>query len=104
MFGIDRRALEVCWTVFLFVLALGLVYVIRETLVVFALALFFAYLLSPVVDLVERRFPTRVSRPAVLGLVYLLILGALLSALIPLGARIGEEAASLASRLPQALQ
>ena len=103
MFGIDRHALQVTWTVFLFVLALGLVYLVRDTLVVFALSLFFAYLLSPLVDFLESRFSARLSRPMVLAVVYVAVLGVVISALIPLGARIGEEAAALAGRLPDAI-
>ena len=54
MLGIDRRALKVGWTLFLFALVLGALYEIRHTLVIFALALFLAHLLSPVVELLVR--------------------------------------------------
>ncbi len=104
MLGLDRRTLQVAWTLFLFVLGLGTVYAVRHTLMIFALALFFAHLLSPVVEFIERYIPRRVPRPAVLALVYVVLIAALLSALIPLGTRIGEQAAVLAGRLPQAMQ
>jgi predicted PurR-regulated permease PerM len=102
--GIDARALRVVWTIFLFALAVGFVYVIRETLIVFALALFLAQLLSPVVDLVERFVHQRKSRTAALVTVYVLLLAAAVAILAPLGSKIGEEASALATRLPDAIQ
>src|SRR4029077_3484511 len=103
MLGIDRRALKVGWTLFLFALALAAIYEIRRTLVIFALALFLAHLLAPVVELLARRV-RGVSRTVALALVYLVLLGALISIAIPIGSRIGEQAAGLASRLPAAIQ
>ena len=47
MLGLDRRAAGYAWTVVFVFLLLGLVYLIRETLFIFAVALLFAYLLSP---------------------------------------------------------
>jgi predicted PurR-regulated permease PerM len=98
MLAIDQRTLRVVWTVFLFSLLLLLVYQIRETLLVFACAIFFAYMLSPVVGLIERFMPKR--RALALGIVYILLVGALVGlgfALIP---RVAAEATSLLTRLP----
>jgi predicted PurR-regulated permease PerM len=103
MLGIDRRALKVGWTLFLFALVLAALYEIRHTLVIFALALFLAHLLSPVVEFLVR-LRRGVSRTAALALVYLALLGALISIAIPIGSRIIEQAAGLASRLPAAIQ
>jgi len=50
---------------------LFLVYKARETIIVFIVALFFAYMLSPVVDAVERFAPKRMSRNVSLAIVYL---------------------------------
>src|SRR6266849_4189324 len=104
MLGLDRRALQVAWTLFLFAAVAGLIYEIRRTLVIFTLALFLAHLLAPIVDFAERFVPRRVSRVAVLGIVYVLLLAALVSVTIPIGSRIGEEAAGLANRLPEAMK
>jgi predicted PurR-regulated permease PerM len=98
MLGIDEKALRVTWTVFLFTLLLLVVYSIRETLLVFAGAIFFAYVLSPIVTLIERVLPKR--RAVALGLVYVVLLGAMVGlgfALIP---RLASEAISLFKRLP----
>jgi predicted PurR-regulated permease PerM len=104
MLGLDRRTLQVAWTLFLFVLVLGTIYEVRHTVMIFTLALFFAHLLAPVVEFIERFVPSRVPRPAVLALVYAILIAALVSALIPVGSRIAEQAAVLAARLPQAIQ
>jgi predicted PurR-regulated permease PerM len=103
MLGIDRRTLETAWTLFLFALLLIVIYETGRTLVIFALALIFAHLLAPVVGFMERRLPRSVPRVATLGMVYVVLLGALVAVMIPLGSRISEEASSLAGRLPQFL-
>ena len=98
MFGIDEKALRVTWTVFLFGFLLFVVYSIRETLLVFAAAVLFAYVLSPIVSLIERFLPKR--RVMALSIVYVVLLGALVGlgfALIP---RLAAEATSLLTRLP----
>jgi predicted PurR-regulated permease PerM len=98
MFGIDEKALRVTWTIFLFTFLLVVVYLIRETLFVFAGAVLFAYILSPIVTLIERFLPKR--RTVALGIVYVVLIGALVGlgfALIP---RLASEATSLFTRLP----
>lgn len=104
MLGIDKPALRIAWTVFLFALVAVLVYEIRRTLVIFALALFFSHLLAPVVAFFERHVHARVPRTAILALVYLALLAVIVATLISVGSRIGEEAASLAEQLPHLLR
>lgn len=104
MLGIDVRALRAVWTVFLFALVVATLFLIRETLVVFVLAIFLAYLLEPVVKLVERVAMKKWSRVAALGLVYVTLLGLAAAILIPIGSKIGEEASALAARVPEAMQ
>ena len=62
MLGIDRRVLQTAWTLFLFLFTLAAIYEIRRTLVLFALALFLANLLSPVVERVHWLIPPSGSR------------------------------------------
>ena len=104
MLGLDQRALKMTWTVFLFALVAATVYVIRNTLVTFALALFLAHLLGPVVTLVDRVTPAHVPRTAALGLVYVALIAAFIAILIPLGSTISEQAGNLAKRLPEVLK
>src|SRR4029077_12308712 len=103
-FELDGRALRAAWTVFVFVLVVALIYLTRSVLVIFTLAIFLAHLIAPLVDRIVRLTPRRVSRTMVLAIVYLASIGVALAVLIPVGAKIGEEASMLASRLPEALK
>ncbi len=98
MFGIDERALRVAWTVFLFALLLTVVYFIRSTLLLFGGAIFFAYMLSPVVALIERFIPRR--RSLALGLVYVAFVGLLVFIGFELLPTFAREATSLVQTLP----
>jgi len=98
MMGIDRRALRVAWTVFLFGLALTVIWFIRSTIAVFAAAVFFAYILSPVVGLVERFIKRR--RGLALAIVYCLLVGLLVLIGFQLVPAVAGQAINLSSRLP----
>lgn len=104
MLGIDKPALKIAWTVFLFALVGVLLYQIRQTVMIFVLALFFSHLLAPVVAFFERTGHKRVPRVVILALVYVAVLAVIVGALISVGSRIGEEAASLATRLSDVLK
>lgn len=104
MLGIDQRTLKVVWTIFAFTLLLIVVFVIGRVLIIFALALIFAHLLYPAVSFVERVTPERVPRSVSLAMVYVVLVGAMVLAAIPLGSRVSREAQVLAQRLPAALQ
>ncbi len=101
MLEIDDRALRVVWTVFLFGLLLAVIYFIRDTILLFAIAIFFAYMLSPLLALVERVMPRR--RNLALALVYVLLIGALVAIGFQVIPAIGEQATSFATRLPTLL-
>ncbi len=102
MAGIDSRALRVAWTVFLFVLFLSIIYYIRDTLVLFAAAIFVAYMLSPLVDLIERFIPKR--RNIALTIVYVLFIGGLVLLGFELIPTLAAQAMSLVTRLPHLVQ
>ncbi len=101
MFGVDDRALKIVWTIFLFFLFIVVVYTIRQTLLLFAASIFFAYVLSPVVGLIERFLPNR--RAIALAIVYVLLVGALVGIGFALVPAIVAQASSLVSRLPSLL-
>jgi predicted PurR-regulated permease PerM len=103
MLGIDRRTLEIAWTLFLFALVIFLVYEIRRTLLLFALAVILAHLLAPVVNFIERLIPRRVPRVTAIIFVYIAVMAVIVAAMIPLGSRLSTEAATLANRLPDVL-
>jgi predicted PurR-regulated permease PerM len=104
MLGLDQRALKILWTVFLFALAVVGMYVVRNTLVTFALALFLAHLITPIVALVDRFTPAQVPRNAALAFVYVVLIGAFIATMIPLGSAIAEDATTLARKLPDLLK
>jgi len=103
MLGIDQRSLKIAWTLLLFGLLIALVYTVRHTLVIFVLAIFLAQLLYPLVALVERFTPPRVPRAASLALVYVVLLGIVTAIIIPIGSALTEDAATLAGKLPGAV-
>src|SRR5579871_1450618 len=104
MLGLDRRTLQIAWTLFLFAAAVGLIYEVRRILVIFALALFFAQMLTPIVEAVTRAFGARISRTLALAVVYILFVGVLITIMIPLGQKLAEEGAALATRIPDAVK
>ncbi len=93
----DARTARVLTTVLLFALALGFLYVARQTLMAFLFAIFFAYLMSPLVSNLEKLLHGRVRAIAV---IYLLLLGVVVLFFISMGPRIGRESARLGQSLP----
>ena len=104
MLGIDPRAARAAWTVLLLALLVAAAYAIRSTLAVFMVAVFFAYLLMPLVVAVERYTPRRISGTLALAIVYLLLVGFIVALGFTLGARLADEANNLATRLPDLLK
>jgi predicted PurR-regulated permease PerM len=102
MFVINRRAANFAFTVAIVLLVLYLVYLIRATLFVFVLALLFAYLLSPLVNLLDRFLPGRTRTPA-LALAYLIFVGLSVFLVIEIGSTVVEQATALAKKLPDML-
>jgi predicted PurR-regulated permease PerM len=104
MFGLDVRMLRKVWTVFLFALVVLLIYRTGRTIAIFALAVFLAHLLGPIAEQVERIIPQRrISRNISLAIVFSLLIVLISTVLVPIASQVGQQAASLASRLPEAL-
>jgi predicted PurR-regulated permease PerM len=93
----DGRTARVLITVLLFALGLGFLYVARATLIAFLFAIFFAYLMSPLVSYLEKLLRGRVRAIAV---IYLLLLGLLILFFVSMGPRIAHESARLSQSLP----
>lgn len=100
MLGIDPRAARAAWTILLIALLVAAAYAVREILAVFMIALLFAYMLMPLVGLVERFTPKQVSTRLALVIVYVILVGIIITLIITLGSRLVDEANSLAARLP----
>ena len=103
MLGFDRRAARYTWTVALIVLLLVLVYQVRQTLFVFVLAVLFAYLLAPLVNVLDRVLPMRRTRTLALALAYVLVVAILVVAVMQIGSRVVEEANTLIKTFPDLL-
>ncbi len=97
---IDTRTTRVLFTVLLFVLGLGFLYVARKTLVVFLFAVFFAYLMEPAVSRLEKWLR---GRGRAIAIIYILLLAGLSLFFFSVGPRIGREGARLVQTLPDLL-
>ncbi len=93
----DARTARVVITLLLFGLGLGFLYVARQTLIAFLFAVFFAYLMSPVVSYLEKLLRGRVRAIAV---IYILMLALVVLFFVSMGPRIGRESARLGQSLP----
>jgi predicted PurR-regulated permease PerM len=97
----DGRTARVLITVLLFALGLGFLYVARATLIAFLFAIFFAYLMSPLVSYLEKLLH---GRGRAIAIIYLLLLGLLILLFVAMGPRIGREGARLIQSLPALAQ
>jgi predicted PurR-regulated permease PerM len=104
MLGIDRRAARYTFTAAVVLLLLYLVYLVRSTLFIFVLALLFAYLLSPLVNMLDRLLPGKKTRTPALALAYIIFLGVMISAGILIGSTVVEQAKELNARLPAMME
>lgn len=103
MFGFDVKIAKIVWTGLLVLLALYVVYSIRQTLLIVTFAIFFSYLIYPLVGYAERLSPRAVPRTALIGLIFGLVFVVLAIAVSVLGSRLADEAAKLSEQLPNLL-
>jgi predicted PurR-regulated permease PerM len=104
MFLLDARTARVTWTVLVFAAGVYLTYLLRLPLMIFVFSLFFAYLIFPLVRMVERGLPRRGGRPLAIGVVYVLLLLALIGVGLGGGPRLSGEVARLTEKAPQMSQ
>lgn len=104
MLGLDARAAKYTWTAIVVVLLLYGAYVLQKTLFVFILSLLLAYLLHPLVSVLDRLMPGRRSRTPALALAYVLVIAALGLVAFQIGSRVLEQAHTLAGQFPALLQ
>ena len=93
----DTRTARALITAALFALALAFLYVTRQTLVAFLFAIFFAYLISPLVSYLERIFK---SRGIAIAVIYTLLLGVVVLFFVAMGPKVTREGARLGQSLP----
>jgi predicted PurR-regulated permease PerM len=98
---IDGRTTRVLFTVLLFAIGLGFLYVARRTLIAFLFAVFFAYLVDPAVSRVQRWTK---SRGIAIAIIYAMIVIMLATFFFFVGPNIGREAQKLTESLPSLLE
>ncbi len=98
----DKTTARVLATVLLFAAVLALLYLARKTLIVFLFAIFFAYLLEPIVDRVQRWSKGSRGRGILLTYVVLLIVVTVL--LLIFGPKIATEGQRLSQSVPKLVQ
>src|SRR3954467_12680975 len=101
MFFLDARTARVVWTVLVIVGGLALAYAMRVPLLLLVFSVFFAYLVFPLVQFLERWMPRRGRRPLAIAVVYLVLIGALVGLGLGVGPRLSEEATRLWANAPQ---
>ena len=101
MLGFDRRAAKFAWTVGLVAFALFSLYAVRSTIFVLVLALFFAYLVYPLVKRVLALAPSRLSNTIATALVFAILLLALALVVALAGPPIVEQASALSQEIPK---
>jgi predicted PurR-regulated permease PerM len=100
MFGLEARIARNAWTVILLLLFVSLVYLIGQTLLIFIIALLFAYLLWPVINFLSQKLPGKSKMPA-LTIVYVVFTGILIFIGVAVGSRVADQASALAERVPE---
>jgi predicted PurR-regulated permease PerM len=98
---IDARTSRVLFTVLLFALALGFLYIARRTLIAFLFAVFFAYLVDPAVSRVEKWVR---GRGRAIALIYILLVALLITFFFFVGPQIGRQAQRLSESVPKLLE
>ena len=98
---IDVRTSRVLFTVLLFALGLGFLYIARRTLIAFLFAVFFAYLMDPAVSRVEKWVR---GRGRAIGLMYLLLVALLITFFFIVGPQIARQGQRLSESLPKLLE
>jgi predicted PurR-regulated permease PerM len=104
MLGLDPKAARATWTVIAVLLLCLTIYSIRHTLFMFIVAILFAYLLLPIVDLLDRFLPIKRSRGPALAIVYTLLIAAIVVAGIEIGSSVAAQANNLAERISEYLK
>jgi predicted PurR-regulated permease PerM len=99
---IDQRTARVVSTILLIIAVLALVYFAHNTLIAFLFAIFFAYLIDPLVEQVSKSF--KLSRGRSIAIVYVIIFSGLGVLFVFVGPNIVRESEKLIQTLPALYQ
>jgi predicted PurR-regulated permease PerM len=98
---IDARTSRVLFTVLLFALGFGFLYIARHTLIAFLFAVFFAYLVDPAVSRIEKLVR---GRGRAIAVIYLLLVVLLITFFFFVGPKIARQGQRLSESLPKLLE
>jgi len=98
---LDIRSVRVLFTTLCFVLCLALIYLARQTLMVFLFAIFFAYVLAAPVAYLQRRYKGSHGRIKAVVTVYVIVFGSIAILVAVIGPRIVAEAKHFSQHLPE---
>ncbi len=101
MAPVDSRTSRILFTVLLFALGLYVLYAVRHTLTAFLFAIFFAYLMDPVVSRVQKVVR---GRGRAIALIYLVLLALMGWLLLSAGPRIAQQATRLSDSVPKLVE
>src|SRR4051812_22784844 len=104
MLGIDQRTARSTWTVFIIALLIWMTFAGRHAILLFILAIFFAYMLAPLVEYLDHLTPRRVSRKLSLAVVYTALIATLVIGGITFGSQLSDEANTLLAKLPDLMR
>jgi predicted PurR-regulated permease PerM len=96
---LDKNTLRILFTILFSVSVLGFVWLARKPLLAFLFAMLFAYLLDPLIALLQRWM--RMSRGIAIAAVYVALLAALLTVGLAVGPRVVEEVRHLSDHAPE---
>jgi predicted PurR-regulated permease PerM len=103
MFGFDIRAAKIIWTALLIGLLLYVLQSVRSTLLVITAAVFFSYLILPLVTLLQRHTSPRVPRLVIIVIVFIFVIAIAVIAGALFGSRMVDESVKLSQQLPHQL-
>ncbi|EDZ99216.1 protein of unknown function UPF0118 [Burkholderia sp. H160] len=104
MLGFDVGAARKIWTAFLIGLLFVIIYIASTTVLVIVYAVFFSYLIYPMVALVERVRPRRVPRVASIAFVFVVVVALLAVVGSVFGVELQDQASRLVKQLPALLR
>jgi predicted PurR-regulated permease PerM len=96
---LDKNTLRILFTILVTVSLLAIVWMARKPLLAFLFAMLFAYLLEPLIALLQKW--THVGRGLAIAAVYLALLAVLLTVGLAVGPRVLEEARHLSEIAPE---
>lgn len=96
----DSKTAKILFTASAFAVGLALIYVLRVSLLVFLFAVFFAYLMEPVVNRLALLLRGRGRSIAVL---YILLIALIVTFFVFVGPQVGREAGRMGAALPKLL-